>query len=184
MPPPLGFLLGLQAALLLLGASGMLLLHYPLGEARLPRDLPLALGLLLALWGLEALFRRLFPASFREAERLHREAGRALRAAGAGPGFLLLLALLSGVAEEVFFRGLLQSLLVAWLGPWGLFLQAFLFALLHPAPRPALAYPLYTGLAGLLFGLAYLLTGSLLAGILAHFLHNARGFWELWREAG
>ncbi len=156
----------------------MLLLGLPFGQAG-PKELAYALGLLLALGGLEVLFRRLFPASFREAEGLHREVGRALKAAGVGPGFLLLLALLSGVAEEVFFRGLLQSLLMAWLGPLGLLLQALAFALLHPAPRRAFAYPVYTGLAGLLFGLAYLLTGSLLPGILAHFLHNARGFYEI-----
>lgn len=71
----------------------------------------LGLGLLLGLAGLEVLFRRLFPRSFQEAERLHQELGLALRRAGAGPPFLLLLAFLSGLAEEVFFRGFLQSLL-------------------------------------------------------------------------
>ncbi|MEN2982959.1 MAG: CPBP family glutamic-type intramembrane protease [Thermus sp.] len=182
MPRPLGFLLGLQGGLLLLGAGGMLLLGLPLGEEAHPvRDPLVALGLLLLLGGLEALFRRLFPASFQEAERLHQVLGRALREAGTGPEGLLLLALLSGVAEEVFFRGLLQSLLVGWWGLGGLFLQALLFALLHPAPRQAFAYPLYTGLAGLLLGGAYLLTGSLLPGILAHVAHNARGFYQLWR---
>lgn len=156
----------------------MLLLGLPFGQAN-PRDLPYALGLLLALAILEDAFRHLFPTSFREAEGLHRALGQALRQAGVGPMTLTLLALLSGVAEEVFFRGLLQNLLISWLGPLGLFLQALLFAILHPAPRQAFAYPLYTGLAGLLFGLAYLFTGSLLPGILAHFLHNARGFYEI-----
>ncbi|TFU27034.1 CPBP family intramembrane glutamic endopeptidase [Thermus tengchongensis] len=181
VPPPLGLLLALQGGLLLLGASGMLLLGLPFGQAS-PRELLYALGLFLALAALEEAFRHLFPASFREAESLHRVLGEALRRAGVGPATLLLLALLSGVAEEVFFRGLLQSLLTAWLGLSGLFLQALVFALLHPAPRRAFAYPLYTGLAGLLFGLTYLLTGSLLPGILAHFLHNARGFYEISRS--
>ncbi|WP_279164526.1 CPBP family intramembrane glutamic endopeptidase [Thermus scotoductus] len=181
VPPPLGFLLALQGGLLLLGASGMLLLGLPFGQAG-PKELFYALGLFLALAALEEAFRHLFPASFREAENLHRALGEALRRAGVGPAVLLLLALLSGVAEEVFFRGLLQSLLMAWLGPSGLFLQALAFALLHPAPRRALAYPVYTGLAGLLFGLTYLLTGSLLPGILAHFLHNAWGFYEISRS--
>lgn len=182
MPAPLGFLFLLQVGLLLLGASGMLLLGFPFGEAN-ARHLPWAAGLLLALGGLEVLFRHLLPASFRETERLHQALGRALKEAGVGPWGLLLLAFLSGVAEEVFFRGLVQSLLVEWLGPWGVGLQALLFALFHPAPRRALAYPLYAGLAGLLLGGAYLLTGSLLPGILAHFLHNARGFYELYRTA-
>ncbi len=180
LPAPLGLLFILQGLLLLVGASGMLLLGLPFGQGSLG-GLALALGLLLALALLEEAFRRLFPSSFPEAERLHRTLGQALRQAGASPSLLLLLALLSGVAEEVFFRGLLQSLLVAWLGPWGVFLQALVFALLHPAPKRAFAYPLYTGLAGVLFGLAYLLTGSLFPGILAHFLHNARGFYEISR---
>lgn len=161
----------------------MLLLGLSFGEAHLGRDLLLALGLLLGLWGLEHLFRRLFPRSFAEAESLHQELGRALKQGGVGPPLLLLLALLSGVAEEVFFRGLVQGLLVSWLGGVGVFLQALLFALLHPAPLRAWAYPLYTALAGLLFGLAYLYTGSLVPGVLAHFLHNAKGFYGLWREA-
>lgn len=153
----------------------MLLLGLPFGQAN-PRDLPYALGLLLALAILEDAFRHLFPTSFREAEGLHRALGQALRQAGASPLALTLLAFLSGVAEEVFFRGFLQSLLVAWLGLLGLPIQALVFALFHPVPKRAFAYPLYTGLAGLLFGLVYLLTGSLLPGILAHFFHNARGF--------
>ncbi|MGC8875887.1 CPBP family glutamic-type intramembrane protease [Thermus sp.] len=181
MPKPFRFLLLLQGGLLLLGGGGMLLGGFPmLGRHPFAESL-LGLGLLLGLAGLEALFRRLFPHSFHEAERLHRELGLALRQAGATPPFLLLLAFLSGLAEEVFFRGFLQSLLALKLGPWAVLLQAFLFALLHPAPRGALAYTLYTGAAGLLLGLAYLLTGSLLPGVLAHFLHNARGFYELGR---
>lgn len=179
MARPLAFLLALQGGLLLLGASGMLLLGLPWGVGHPLKDPLWALGLLLALWALEGLFQRLFPASFGEAERLHRTLGQALRQSGASPQALLLLALLSGVAEEVFFRGLLQSLVVAWLGAWGVVLQAAVFALLHPAPTRAYAYPLYTGVAGLLFGLAYLLSGSLYPGILAHFLHNARGFYEI-----
>ncbi len=163
-----------------MGASGMLLLGLPLKGRNPWVEVPAGLLLLGLLQGLEGLFARLFPASFHEAERLHRELGRSLKAAGLGPPALLLLALLSGVAEEVFFRGLLQTLLYAKFGAWGLLLQALLFALLHPAPRKAFAYTLYTGVAGLLLGLAYLLTGSLIPGIMAHVLHNARGFYEAW----
>ncbi len=159
----------------------MLLLDLPFGQAN-PRELPYALGLFLALALLEEAFRRLFPTSFREAEGLHRALGQALRQAGVRPPALVFLALLSGVAEEVFFRGLLQSLFIAWWGPLGLGLQAVAFALLHPAPKRAFAYPLFTGAAGLLLGATYLLTGSLLPGILAHFLHNARGFYEISRS--
>jgi membrane protease YdiL (CAAX protease family) len=158
----------------------MLLLGFPF-QGRHPLAETLAgMVLLLFLGGLEALFRRLFPASFQEAERLHWELGRAFKASGLGPPALLLLALLSGVAEEVFFRGFLQNLFFLKLGAWALPLQALLFALLHPAPKKVFAYTLYTGAAGLLLGLAYLLSGSLIPGILAHVLHNARGFYEAW----
>ncbi|GLV47229.1 CAAX amino protease [Thermus sp. LT1-2-5] len=178
----LGLLFGLQGGLLLLGTSGMLLLGLPLDTPQREQSIWLAVALLLSLWYLEVIFQKTFPASFMEVERLHRELGVALRQARLGPPALLLLAFLSGIAEEIFFRGLLQSLLMAWLGPGGLFLQALLFALLHPAPPRAFAYPLYTFVAGLLLGWAYLHTGSLFPGILAHVLHNARGFYELWRE--
>ncbi|BDG16049.1 CPBP family intramembrane glutamic endopeptidase [Thermus brockianus] len=161
----------------------MLLFGLRLNTPPEAQNIWVAAVLLFLLWALEILFRAIFPASFLEAERLHRQLGLTLKREGLGPPSLVLLAFLSGVAEELFFRGLLQNLLVAWLGPVGLPLQALLFALLHPAPKRAFAYPLYTGMAGLLFGLSYLLTGSLLPGILAHILHNARGFYQLWREA-
>lgn len=178
---PLSFLLLLQVGLLLVGTSGVLLLELPWGQPSVFRDPLLALGILLALRGLEGIFRRLFPSSWQEAESLHRALGEALKRQGVRPGWLLALALLSGVAEEVFFRGLVQSVLVAWLGWPGVLAQALLFALLHPAPPRAFAYPLYTGLAGLLLGATYHLTGSLLPGALAHFLHNAWGFYEALR---
>nr|WP_277621104.1 CPBP family intramembrane glutamic endopeptidase [Thermus arciformis] len=166
-----------------MGGGGMFLWGFPMVGKHPFGETLLGLFLFLALAGLELLFQRLFPGSFREAERLHRELGLALRQAGAGPPILLFLAFLSGLAEEVFFRGFAQSLLALRTGPWAVVLQALLFALLHPAPRKALAYTLYAGAAGLLLGLAYLLTGSLLPGVLAHFLHNARGFYELARES-
>lgn len=183
MGRPLAFLLGLQGGLLLLGGMGALALGVPLGS-RLPWPLEafLALALLLGLGGLEALFGRLFPRSMGEAEALFRGLGPALQ--GVGPGGLLLLALLSGLAEEVFFRGLVQTLLVGAMGPKGVFVQALLFALLHPAPPRAWAYPFWAGLAGLLLGGAALLGVGLPALALAHALHNARGFYALAHSPG
>ena len=166
MKSPFLFLLALQGGLLLVGGGGMLWLGLP--PAREAGGAGFwALVLLLALQGLEA---------------LHRDLALALKRSGARPPFLLALALAAALGEEVFFRGFLQSLLVARLGGLGLLAQALLFALLHPAPLRAYAYPLYTALAGLLFGLAYLYTGSLVPGVLAHFLHNAKSFYGLWRE--
>jgi CAAX amino terminal protease family. len=161
---PWAFLLLLQGGLLLMGASGMLLLGLLLKGRNPWVEVPAGLLLLGLLQGLEGLFARLFPGSFREAERLHRELGRSLKAAGLGPPALLLLALLSGVAEEVFFRGLLQTLLYAKFGAWGLLLQALLFAS-PPRPQEGLRlHPLHRG-GGPPPGLAYLLTGSLIPGI-------------------
>ncbi len=181
MDRPLALLLGLQGGLLLLGGMGSLALGVPLGP-KLPWALEvlLALGLFLALWGLEGLFGRLFPRSMGEAEAILRGMGPALKALG--PGGVLLLAALSGMAEEVFFRGALQTLLEGLLGHPGVLLQALLFALLHPAPLRAWAYPLWAGLAGLALGLAAHLGVGLPALALAHALHNARGFYELWKR--
>jgi uncharacterized protein len=82
------------------------------------------------------------------------------------------LAALSSLAEEVFFRGALMPLL----GVWG---QALLFGLLHPMPRRAWIYMVFTFVAGVCFGYATLLTGSLIPAILAHFVINLQGFLEL-----
>ena len=89
-----------------------------------------------------------------------------------------MLAMASGLGEEVFFRGALQN---ALFGGWtGVLLQAIAFAALHPVPdRKAWAYPLFVFCAGWMFGAAYLLTGSLIPGILAHYIQNARGFYQL-----
>jgi uncharacterized protein len=86
--------------------------------------------------------------------------------------FAFALAALSGVSEELFFRGALMPLL----GVWG---QALLFGLLHPMPRRALIYTVFTFLAGVCFGYATLLTGSLYPALAAHFVINLQGFLEL-----
>jgi hypothetical protein len=114
-------------------------------------------ALLLGLW---ALGRRLFAA------------GRAVEVEIAtllGPlsrEEALALALLSGVAEEIFFRGALQ----AWLG-W--LPAALAFGLLHIGPRKEFRlWTAFAVVAGLLFGLWVELRGALGAPILAHVLTN------------
>ena len=84
----------------------------------------------------------------------------------------LAFALLTAGAEELFFRGALQSLI----GVWG---QAVVFGLLHPMPRRGWSYTVYTGVSGLAFGYAVTLTGSLWPGFVAHFLINFQGLLEL-----
>jgi len=169
----------IQLSLLLAGLAWMGLAGYTAIKDPDPlRDSLAFLVLFSSLVGLERLFSWLFPKSFQAAEALHSQLGAAMRAQGINHHQALLLAVESGVGEEVFFRGALQNALV---GGWtGVFLQALVFAALHPVTdRRAWSYPLFIFLGGVMFGAAYQLTGSLVPGILAHYLHNARGFYQL-----
>ncbi len=79
----------------------------------------------------------------------------------------LALALISGFAEEVFFRGAVQ-------GAWGIVPATIAFALLHGGPgRPFLLWTLFALVAGAAFGGLLLARGNLLAPITAHVLVNA-----------
>ncbi len=85
--------------------------------------------------------------------------------------------LLTCVAEEAFFRGLLQRQLGALLGGWvtapalvALLVAAIAFGFAHFAGGAT--YVLLATLAGLGYGAAYHLTGRVEAGILVHFLLN------------
>ncbi len=79
----------------------------------------------------------------------------------------LLLAALSGVAEEVFFRGALQPLV-------GLVLASLIFGLVHFVPRREfLPWTGFALLAGFLLGVLFEATGNLLAPVLAHATVNA-----------
>jgi len=126
-----------------------------------------------ALLGGAWLLERTLP-SFRYASGLLERALVRLRLS---PLEALLLATLTALAEELFFRGTLQSLI----GVWG---QAFVFGLLHPMPRRGWSYTLYAALSGVAFGYAVALTGSLWPGLIAHFLINLQGLLELGRGGG
>ena len=83
------------------------------------------------------------------------------------PGEAIALALLSGFAEELFFRGAVQ-------GAFGFLPASLLFALLHTGPgRPFRLWTAFAALAGLLCGALLLWRGNLLAPITAHFVVNA-----------
>ncbi len=173
------FFMSIQIGLALIGSIWMELAGYPIVRNPDPlRDSLIFLLLFLGLMGLERVFSLLFPRSFRAAEALHGQLGTLMRAQGMNHHQALLLAVASGVGEELFFRGALQNAL--WGGWLGVFLQALVFTALHPVPdRRAWSYPLFIFLGGLGFGAAYLLSGSLIPGMLAHYLHNARGFYQL-----
>lgn len=77
-----------------------------------------------------------------------------------------------GLGEELLFRGLIQRDLVAAFGwKWGVFGSSFLFAVMHLTWRsvPELGFVF---LAGLILGLVYLRTKSLMAPIIAHAVNN------------
>jgi uncharacterized protein len=100
--------------------------------------------------------------------------GAAATAAGAGLLLSAALTLFGVTAEEVFFRGWLQPLLCARLGPWiGVGSGAVFFSVAHVVGNPLGFVSVLNGtLAGVLFGLLALRTGSLLAPIGAHFAWN------------
>lgn len=80
---------------------------------------------------------------------------------------VIALAVISGVAEELFFRGAIQ-------GSWGFFWATILFALLHTGPEPSFRFwTLFAAVAGALFGGLMLWRDNLLAPITAHFVVNA-----------
>jgi len=125
-------------------------------------------GLLLAVWQLGL---RLLPS----ADALERKLAEML--AGVELTEVVALALLSGFAEELFFRGAVQ-------GAWGWPLATLLFALLHVGPGAAFrVWPIFAALAGLLFAGLMLWRGNLLAPVLAHALVNAVNLGRLARRS-
>ena len=83
------------------------------------------------------------------------------------------LAVMSGFAEEVFFRGVVQ-------GSWGYLPATLLFAILHTGRQRS--FRLWTAFAlvsGLLLGALVLWTGTLLAAIVAHALVNGINLYRI-----
>lgn len=77
-----------------------------------------------------------------------------------------LAALLSGTAEELFFRGVLQPALGFWI-------TAAIFGVLHIGPnRRFIPWTFMALAAGIIFGGLFVWTGNLLAPILAHIAIN------------
>ena len=75
------------------------------------------------------------------------------------------------LAEELLFRGLLQTRLVGWLGMWpGILLTALLFGAVHMPFSPTFA--LVAAVAGLGYGLAMQVSGRLSVAVALHGLVN------------
>lgn len=100
--------------------------------------------------------------------KMNREFGTVL-----GPlstGTIALLALTSSIGEELLFRGALQPAIGFW--P-----TAILFGVLHGGGAPRLfIWTVFAFLTGLMLGALAIVTGSLLAPILAHLTIN---YWNL-----
>lgn len=84
---------------------------------------------------------------------------------------LIFIALMAGIGEELFFRGVLQRMFIRWFkNPWvGILLTAILFSAIHMQflgfiPRL---------LMGILLGAIYWYSGSLWVAIAAHFVYDA-----------
>ncbi len=83
------------------------------------------------------------------------------------PGQVLLVAGLSGLGEEILFRGVLLPLL-------GLVASSLVFGLAHQMRGPSRwVWVSWAALAGVAFGLLFRLTGSLVGPLVAHALANA-----------
>jgi membrane protease YdiL (CAAX protease family) len=96
-------------------------------------------------------------------------------------GQALVLAVSSGIAEEVFFRGFLQQVLtevlfsdlsIAALLGW--IAASLVFGLVHqgPDPRTFLPWTIFALVVGAALGGLYWITGNLLAPVIAHFTIN------------
>ena len=97
---------------------------------------------------------------------------------GCRVGDLLLISILAGLGEELFFRGFVQDGLRQWLGPWvgearalwlALAVASLLFGLAHCL---SVAYVVFATVLGLFLGWLYLATGDLVAPIVAHALYD------------
>jgi membrane protease YdiL (CAAX protease family) len=78
---------------------------------------------------------------------------------------VVLIAIVSGVAEELFFRGVLQAQIGIWL-------TSVIFGLAHIWKKTAVLYGIYATIIGLLFGGMYMWSGSLWVPMLAHVVNN------------
>lgn len=123
-------------------------------------DLLLGIGSGLVLLGLWWLGERISPLARQLEDELSTVLGPLTTAEAVA------LAILSGFAEELFFRGAVQ-------GQWGWFAATVLFAVLHTGPGRAFrVWTLFAIVAGGLFGFLMEWRGNLLAPVIGHFVVN------------
>lgn len=81
---------------------------------------------------------------------------------------ILLIALMSGLAEEILFRGWLQTKL-------GIVVASVLFGLIHIWGREGIGYGLYAVGMGFVLGYLFQVTGNLWTPVCAHAVNNFLG---------
>ncbi len=87
---------------------------------------------------------------------------------------LALISLLSGIGEELLFRGLIQEVSSAHLGLfWGILLTNLIFASIHLVTR---LYALLVFFLGAYLSYTFYFTGNLMVPILIHALYNYFSF--------
>ena len=134
----------------------------------------LALGLVigLALVAASHVWTRFWPSG----EEVSRSLGEAI--GDLRPMECILLALASGFAEEMVFRGALQPEV-------GVLWASILFGLAHLVPRwPLILWTAFAVAVGAVFGLVFEWTGSLWAPVVAHVVVNAVNLPVLSRRYG
>lgn len=86
---------------------------------------------------------------------------------------VVVIALVSSLAEEVLFRGLLQPFV-------GLTIASLIFGLLHfPIKQTLLPWTVFAIVMGFLLGWLYIYTGSLVTPIITHCLINLVNIWRI-----
>lgn len=145
----------------------------PFDAVRLLSDVAVGLAIALALVGITFVASRRMPALQALDREFRRVVGKLSRWQA------VRLATLSGVAEELLFRGTLLPLVSedAWLG-WGathaIIWTSVLFGLLHFLPHKIfLPWTFFATAVGFIAGGAYVWRGSLVAPLVAHVALNA-----------
>jgi len=83
---------------------------------------------------------------------------------------LIVIALLAGVGEELFFRGWLQNFLISTIEIWlGILIASAIFGLFHYLSG---TYAIYAGLTGLYLGVIYQVSGNLYIVMAIHALYD------------
>ncbi len=161
VPPALALYALLAVAGILWLELGMRRDSLSLWRTRRPAlEVGVGIGTGLAVVLLSRLASRLAPGGRAMEEEFARAIGRPSSWA------IPVLALASAVGEELLFRGALQA-------ATGIWIQALVFGACHVPFSKALAgWPVFAGLAGLLFGAMVSWTGTLWAPVLAHAVIN------------